>query len=191
MIRMFPDNAPTNDAEHDDLRYSRNPNSPSEPVSKSQSPCSTTSASASSPSNASERSLHQALLSHALNSFSGKDPSMNWPRCPKRTTSKVATHIHKASRSELQEWMRRENIVQQAVDRGYRPCFAKRTNYALPDAPAGTQSLMIGFIDDQGRLRMTTHCHLLPDLTIGASGLLDPTMLLLDDGTAYKWNQLP
>ena len=87
--------------------------------------------------------------------------------------------------------MQRESIVQQALARGYRPCFIRRNNRCYPGAPAGTQSLMIGFLDQHERLRMTTHCYLLPNLMIGASGLLDPTMLLLDDGTALKWNQLP
>jgi hypothetical protein len=135
--------------------------------------------------------MHQALLTQALNAFSGKDPSKNWPKCPRGTTVTASSRVLKQSRKALQDNMRRENIVQHAIERGYTPCFVFKTNRVFDDAPIGTASIVIGFLDDRQRLRMTAHCLLLPDNTLGASGLLDPTMLLLDDGTAIKWNQLP
>ena len=87
--------------------------------------------------------------------------------------------------------MRRENIVQHALERGYVPCFVTSTRRVFTDLPEGTRSMMIGFLDTSSTLRIIAHCVLLPDNTLGASGLLDPTMLLRDDGTALKWNQLP
>lgn len=77
------------------------------------------------------------------------------------------------------------NYVRHALDQKYPCCLRKQVRCIAESEPPGTLSLTLGYLNHQGRRVFLVHFYLRPNGDLGASGLLDPKVLVADDGIEY------
>jgi hypothetical protein len=91
--------------------------------------------------------------------------------------------------AELRRRFNTGRFEERALVGGYGCCLRDRYATTLADAGDPVESLLIGWTDEAGRLRFYAHGFFRADGAIIASGLLDPKLLLDDDGVYYKLDQ--
>jgi hypothetical protein len=91
------------------------------------------------------------------------------------------------SPEEMRERFNRSEMVERALQENYTCCEKNKSRQVtLPDGTRAI-SMVLSFLDANGRRRFNVHAHVRRDGTIASfSGKLDPKFLVDDDGTNYK-----
>lgn len=129
---------------------------------------------------------HEDLLNQCLKSRTLELPLKSVARCSKRLASNVAAVIW-VSPVELRKRFNRSGIVERALQENYTCCEKNKSReVTLPDGTT-VFSMVLSFLDSEGRRRFNVHAHVNRDGTIASyGGRLDPKFMVDDDGTSYK-----
>lgn len=131
---------------------------------------------------------HMALVNQCLKACSSDGSAKSLPKCRTKIAPK-SKGVTFESKRQLQDRFNRGGFVERALGEGYQCCLRDAYETQFDDEPGQIEVLLIGWSEPSGQLRFYAQCMRRKDGVFATGTLLDPKLLLDDDGHRYKLDQ--